>query len=263
MITNEQEEVIELEDGQEFATLGEETSEEVVEEEEVAEVPSYQIPEKFKDKSIEDVAKSYQELESEFGRRNNEVGELRKLTDELLQLQLKEKKEVEAPKEVDVDSLLENPTEAINSAVNARFKALEDQLTEVDRNKGKVEFEKHHPDSQVLLQDPAFNEWVGSSQMLTKMFQEAHVNYDYAAADELFSMYKQLHGSAKEEAQEKVSKKRSNKLKAAKTETGSTGATSTKIYRRADLVNLKLRDPARYEAMEDEIMLAYAEKRVK
>lgn len=261
---SEQEEVVELEEGETFADLEEEVIEEVVEEELVEETPSYQIPDKFKDKSIEDVAKSYQELESEFGRKAGEIGELRKLTDELLQLQLKEKQEeTTQPKELDVDTLLENPTEAINAATDARFKQLEDQFTQVERSKGKANFEAHHPDSEALLQDPNFIAHIQGNAVRTRMFQEAHKNFDYTTADALFSEYKELHGAAKEEAQEKATQKRTKKLKAAKTETGSTGAKSTKVYRRADLINLRMNDRDRYDAMSDEITRAYAEGRVK
>jgi len=186
------------------------------------------------------------------------------LTDELLNLQLQEKQGAkEEPKELDFDSLVENPTQAINEAVNARFQKLEDQFTQVERNKGKSQFEEHHPDSQELLQDPNFIAHIQGNAVRTRMFQEAHKNFDYATADALFSEYKELHGAAKEEAQEKATQKRTKKLKAAKTETGSTGAKSTKVYRRADLINLRMTDKPRYEAMEDEIMRAYAEGRVK
>ena len=259
----EQEEVVELGEDEEFATLEETLEEEVIPEEEVVEV-TYEIPDKFKDKSIEDVAKSYQELESEFGRKAGEIGELRKLTDELLQLQLKEKQEVATqPKELDVDTLLENPTEAINAATDARFKQLEDQFTQAKRDDGKAKFEAHHPDSQELLNDPNFIAHIQGNAVRTRMFQEAHKNFDYKTADALFSEYKELHGAQKEEAQEKATQKRTKKLKAAKTETGSTGAKSTKVYRRADLINLRMHDRDRYDAMSDEITRAYAEGRVK
>jgi hypothetical protein len=47
-------------------------------------------------------------------------------------------------------------------------------------------------------------------------------------------------------------------------ETGAVGETSPKkIYRRADIMNLKMNDPNRYEQLQNEIMTAYAEGRVK
>lgn len=261
----EQEEAITLEGEQELVDLNatESVGEEVQAEEEEQET-GFTIPDKFKDKDIEDVVKSYQQLEKEAGRRANEVGELRKLTDELLQLQLKEKQETEpATPELDVDSLLENPTEAINQAVNARFKSLEDQLKQQELDKGKATFEEKHPDWQEKLQDPGMVSWIQSSPVRLRMFQEANANYDYETADELFTMYDALHSEAKEDAKEKATRKRTKKLQAAKTESGSTGVTSTKIYSRAELLNFRMRDPEGYFAREEEFNLARAEGRVR
>ena len=42
-----------------------------------------------------------------------------------------------------------------------------------------------------------------------------------------------------------------------------TGESGKRVYRRADLIRLKMQDPARYDALSDEIMAAYAEGRVK
>ena len=44
---------------------------------------------------------------------------------------------------------------------------------------------------------------------------------------------------------------------------GGSGESSKRVYRRADLIRLKMTDPSRYEALSDEIMQAYAEGRVK
>ncbi len=44
---------------------------------------------------------------------------------------------------------------------------------------------------------------------------------------------------------------------------GGSGESSKKVYRRADLIQLQLRDPDRYAALSDEIMQAYIEKRVR
>jgi hypothetical protein len=52
-------------------------------------------------------------------------------------------------------------------------------------------------------------------------------------------------------------------MKAAAVDTGGTGESGKKIYRRADLIRLKMTDPNRYDALSDEIMAAYQEGRVK
>jgi hypothetical protein len=44
---------------------------------------------------------------------------------------------------------------------------------------------------------------------------------------------------------------------------GGSGESSKRVYRSTDLIRLKMRDPDRYEALQDEILLAYSEGRVK
>ena len=63
--------------------------------------------------------------------------------------------------------------------------------------------------------------------------------------------------TAKEERKETRKKASTGSAK------GSGESPSRKIYRRDDLVNLMKNDPDRYMAMSDEIMQAYAEKRVR
>jgi hypothetical protein len=52
-------------------------------------------------------------------------------------------------------------------------------------------------------------------------------------------------------------------MKAATVDVGGAGETSRKVYRRADLIKLRMTDPDRYMQMSDEIMQAYSEGRVK
>jgi hypothetical protein len=52
-------------------------------------------------------------------------------------------------------------------------------------------------------------------------------------------------------------------MKAATVDVGGTGESSKKVYRRADLIKLRMTDPDRYMALQDEIMSAYAQGRVK
>ena len=47
-----------------------------------------ELPSKFKGKSITDIVSSYENLEKELGRKGQEIGELRQLTDQILKQQL-------------------------------------------------------------------------------------------------------------------------------------------------------------------------------
>ena len=46
------------------------------------------LPEKFRGKSVESIVSSYENLEKELGRKGQEIGELRQLTDNILKQQL-------------------------------------------------------------------------------------------------------------------------------------------------------------------------------
>jgi hypothetical protein len=82
----------------------------------------------------------------------------------------------------------------------------------------------------------------------------------------LFSTWKQLNqvdNTAKVRAAEKV--KREKVLRKTTSETRSSGDSvgGKKVYRRADLINLQVTDPRRYESLAEEIQAAYIEGRVK
>ena len=244
----------------------EETHEESQETDGQSEEPKndFQMPDKFQGKSAEEIAKSYMELQSEYGRRNNEVGSLRKLTDQLLELTNKPTEE-QTKEPIKVDSLLDNPDEVINTAVdsNPRLKALEQKLIEGDRKEALKAFETKHPDWQTVMNSEDFSNWVMESQLRQKTFVEAHKNYDYAAGSELLEMYDLYRGNALKEATAERDTKARESAKQAVTETGGANETKSKRkFKRSELIQLKLTNPAKYESMKGEIMQAYKDKRV-
>ena len=96
------------------------------------------------------------------------------------------------------------------------------------------------------------------------MFVQADQAYDYDAADELFSLWKERNQVVQQTAQaEKAARK--NVAKSANTGNarGTSEGSRRKVYRRADIIKLMKTDPERYNAMSDEILKAYAEGRVK
>jgi hypothetical protein len=66
-------------------------------------------------------------------------------------------------------------------------------------------------------------------------------------------------------AEEQKALKRSEALKTGKAVSGGSSESTAgkKIYRRADLIRLKTTNPQRYEDLQDEILSAYADGRVK
>ena len=97
------------------------------------------------------------------------------------------------------------------------------------------------------------------------LIQLAH-NYDLNSAMELMGNWKErslITNTAKAEEQKAL--KRSEALRTGKAVSGgsSDSTAGKKIYRRADLIRLRNSDPDRYESLQDEILQAYSDGRVK
>jgi len=216
------------------------------------------LPEKFKGKSKAEIAKSYQELESFNSRRNNEFSELKRVADELLQA----KKAPEKP--IDVDSLLDDPGGTINAAVdkNERLANIERQLLQQDLAKAKSGFEGKHPNWTETINSSDFQNWVNASSVRQKMFEAADKRYNYEVADELFTLYDDIRQVKAAENQQNRTNRIKGNLNAAVTETGVGSGRKEKRYKRADLINLRIYQPEKYEAMQTDIRKAYEEGRV-
>ena len=273
--TEAQEEEFEAADitQQETQQVAEQTQTETVQEQ--APPQEDNIPSKYKGKSLDDIIKMHQEAEKLIGRQAQEVGEVRKLADDLIKRQLeKPKAEETATKEDEID-FFEDPKKFVSKAVEEHpaVKQAKEQTAEIRKvqvlNRLKTEF----PDFDQTVTDPAFAEWVQASPVRVRLYAAADANLDYDSASELLSMWRyvkpqpqQTQTQAQAQAPAVAEAKQAQKaaIKSATVDVGSnTGATSAKVYRRADLIRLQLEDPDRYYQLQDEIMAAYAQGRVK
>jgi hypothetical protein len=232
-----------------------------------------EVPEKYKNKSLDEIVRMHQEAEKLIGRQAQEVGEVRKLADSLLkqQLEAKHDKQPEPAQEID---WFEDPQKAINQALesNPVLKQLQEQQAIQAQRAALDVIEKSHPDFVSVAQSEDFQQWVAGSKVRQRLYNDAN-NYDADSALELLNNYKSLRGlqqqkeetsKAADEALKKTdSEGRSKALKAAAVQQGGTGETGKPVYRRADLIRLRMQDPNRYESMADEILNAYAEGRVR
>ena len=228
--------------------------------------PEDELDMKYRGKSAAEIAKMHREAEKLIARQANEVGEIRKLADELLRSQLaKPQKQEEVQPEVD---FFADPKEAIRRAVesNPRVQAAEQRAIEVQRMYAQQMLLAKHPDMPKVVLDPEFQDWVKASRVRTKLFEQAD-NYDVDAAEELLTTFKMLNPrrqATQRQPDVQIDRQaRDQMVKTAAVDTGGSGESGKKLYRRADLIRLKMRDPGKYDAMQDEISLAYAEGRVK
>jgi hypothetical protein len=256
--------------------LAQETeAQEQVEEPEVETNPEPEIPDKYRGKSMAEIIKMHQESEKLIGRQAQEVGKARRLADELLQRELSQKQAVQTPQEEEKDpaeSYLEDPVGAVNKAVDNHpaIQQAKQQAFEYKQQQVTQRLRNQFPNFDDVIQDSRFFEWVKASPIRTRLFTEAHSQYDYNSAVELISTWNAMNpveqrqqSTQTPDVVTEAKKETARTLKTAAVDTGSPAPTSRKTYRRADLINLRLRDPARYDAMADEIMAAYAEGRVK
>lgn len=227
------------------------------------EKPVYQIPSKFQNKSAEDVAKSYSELEKSYGKQAQELGNARKLADQLVQRELDSKTvestKVDEPVEFDYD----NPIESIGKLVDQRLKPVTDKLTKADSYSVEQQLKSKHPDFIEVVATPEFNDWVNSSNVRMDLYSRANNNLDLEAADELLINYKAQ--NPKESTASIDDKERNVQSRVADmtTESGSSGQTSTKVFKRKEIINLRTQNPTKYWEMADEIRQAYADGRVR
>jgi len=226
------------------------------------------IPDKYRGKSIQDIVRMHQEAEKAIGRQSAEVGDLRGVVDQYIQTQLASSKQQantsnEPEDEIDFFS---DPEKAVQRAIDnhPKVKKAEEYSTQMQRNSALSALQNKHPDMANILSDAAFGQWIQASQIRTQLFRQADRQYDSAAADELFTMWKERQGIVNQTAAaEKNTRKQAIRTASTGNATGSNEAASRKIYRRADIVKLMQTDPDRYEALSDEILKAYAEKRVR
>lgn len=240
------------------------TKPEEVKLESTVEAATSDIPEKYRGKSLDDVVKMHQEAEKLIGKQAQEVGEVRKLADELIKQNLGTAATPAKEPEPEVD-FFEDPKKAIQNTVERHpdIVAARQAASELRKMQVQQRLSKDHPDFISVVQDPEFANWVKLSPVRLNLWSKADGEYDYDSANELLSTYKELRGVKTKQTEDVGEKTRKQSLKAAAVDVGGSGESSRRVYRRADLIRLKMTDPSRYEALSDEIMQAYAEGRVK
>jgi len=225
---------------------------------------SNDIPDKYRGKELSDIIKMHQEAEKLIGKQAQEVGEVRKLADELIKQNLAGKPQPIKEEEPEVD-FFENPQAAVRKTVDNHPDVLAARQAGQEFKKMQIQqkLASEHPDFGQIVQDPDFANWVKSSPIRIGLYAKADGEFDYDSANELLSTYKQLKGVKAKQTNEAGETQRKSNLKAATVDVGGSGESGKRVYRRADLIRLKMTDPNRYDALSDEIMTAYAEGRVK
>lgn len=250
------------------------------------EKPSH-IPDKFWDADkgevlYEKLAQSYSTLESAYGRMANDLGTQRKLTDRLLDLKrvddLRANGADPAPAkpklpEVKGTELLDDPAGVISRVVETVVQQRDQQAQQTAaQTQAQTRFEQFvaaHPDYEQTAQSPEFTAWVNESK--TRQRLSAHASRgDVDSADDLLTEFKGSRSKPQVKTTEELAKDGVDAARKVGLENGGAAAPAAavktgKVYRRADLIRLKLERPEQYadEAFQAEILKAYSEGRVK
>jgi len=239
-----------------------------------AEEAAPDVPDKYKGKSIQEIAEMHQNAERLAGRQSAEVGELRKIVDDFIthQSQSTQQTTTNEPEVEEEIDLFDDPRGSISKIIDNHpsIKEAREQVATAKQQAAIDAVTKKHSDVVEVLADPQFKDWLEKSSYRAKAFAEANATYNAEAASEIFSEWKSVKPAPVEAQTTQPNESDAAVLndKRQQTQKASTGAIpgsngdNRKLYRRTDLIKLKMDDPERYSHLQPEIMLAYAEKRV-
>ena len=262
---------VELEENEELVSLSEMDKPEEVQELEQKENETEtqeavsDVPDKYKDKSLEDIVRMHQEAEKVYGRQSKEVGDLRKSVDELLRAKVSQdaNSSTKEPEQLELD-FYDDPRGAVNKAVenSSTVKQMQELLARQQQQEVLNKVSSKHPDYESIIKDDNFLDWIDKSKVRSELLERAD-RYDFNAADELLSNWKELKGVV-EKTQSLNEKDRKLQVKTASTGgKGSGEPMSRKVYKRSEIVNLMINDPRKYAENVHVFDKAYAEGRVK
>lgn len=239
------------------------------------------VPEKFKGKTVEDMIQIALNAEKKISEQGKEVGTLRRMADEILQLKARpntttQKTEIEKHLPITVDALLNDPEKALRGAVDSselakRAMAAEERVARLEARITETEFVSKHKSFAEDLENPDFKVWVAKNEV-RQVLGQAAANQNFTAAKNLWDMWeehKELTSAVPHsESTKSVNKRVPGTVKAGPGENTS----SEKIYSRAKLMALNMKaldgDQASLARWNDPVfqenrMRAYAEGRVK
>ena len=268
LLDDEQQPEMELQDGETFGNIEEDTPVQSIEEEPsvVEGEPAEDTPvSKYSDKSHEEMVAILEERERHIGQQSNELGNMRQTFEAMARTQsVPAQPEPEPVEEAD---FFVDPQKAVDSRIDNHpaLKQAQDMAQKLAYAQGLATLQQRHPDLKEVVSSDEFGQWIKSSPSRLRRYQYADQSGDIDEADDLIATYKQLNKTvATAKAAEKTAQKKAVRAAAVGGPRGNADAASSKrVYRRADIRQLMQTNPQRYEDLQPEIMAAYAEGRVR
>ena len=227
--------------------------------------PESDLPEKYQGKSPAEIVAMHQEAERRMSEQGNELSNLRSTLDAMAFNQSKAHEPENEP--ITEADFFSDPTNTVNRAIESHpaLRQAQDMAQKMAYAQGLATLQQRHPDLQDVVGSAKFKEWVKASSARMARYQRADQMGDVEEADDLISTFKQLN---QVEATTKEVSKRAQKQAVKSASTGAVRGNSDvqgsrRVYRRADIRELMRSNPQRYEDLQEEIMRAYAEGRVR
>lgn len=216
----------------------------------------FELPGKFEGKSVREIVESYTNLEAELGRKAQEVGTLRGLTDQLLELKrtedLTQHGGQPAPQsEVTADDLLNDPQGAITGVAQAATSETNSRVDKLEHELAMRDFHAKHPTFIEDQTDPDFQAFVQGSAYRQGLAAKA-VSQDLIAADELWTAWEEVKASRTAATeQDPEPKQEQEEAEEAATAIASRGGESigdqpAKAISREALIRKRIEDPEGY-----------------
>jgi hypothetical protein len=241
--------------------------------------PEDELPEKYRGKSLKDIIAMHQNAESELGRKNNEVGVIRKLADELIGVRATERQANQpAPrKPLTTDELLDDPEnkilEVVREATERSVRAQEERVDRMEASLQVQAFERKYPGFQDTMQSQDFGSWLQGGSDYRKRLALRAADGDFGAADELFGLYNEQTSSRAAQGNQPPARQESGTAAARAASTVRSGGSNAngvvpgsdgkKTFSRSELLDMRINRPEEFDMRQDEILAAYREKRVR
>lgn len=202
------------------------------------------IPERFKGKSVEEVARSYSELEKLYSRQAQDLGTYRRTVDDLLALKLPSDVKAGEPSKapLTVDEVYEDPDKAIRRVVKEesadRITQLEQELQQERIGRAMNEFTKTYPTWKQDAADPEMISWIHEKPYRVRLARAADAG-DLDAAADLFGSY--YDSRKKPEVKQETRQEKRRKVLSAGLESAGAGVPETvETYSRSALLDKRI-----------------------
>lgn len=225
------------------------------------------VPEKYRGKTLSEVVRMHQEAEQAVGRQGNELGELRKTVDQLVEQNLQQTAPREEYKPAPVEEIdyFTDPEKAVQQAVsnNPDVKQARELAAQITQQQAQAELQRRHPDLERVIQDSDFQEWIKANPYRQKQLLEADKNFDVEAGDDLLTTFKTIKEVKKPAPTQSAPPPSTREVDTGTVRNAGQKKQGGKVIFRSDIRELQRTNPRRYKEMLPEIRKAYSQGRIR